>query len=268
MCTLLESSIDYITESFVSSDEAEIVNLFNTEYTKLAGFVPRTVEYWRWCCLNRPDVDEKGIVVVKKMGTIVGYIVVGKSGNIWELCYNSKYNGKAIVSSLLTWALGYAKTANCDSLVLNAYVDDKVVREVCDELDFAQSPSEPLFLSVLDLPELICAVLRDRNLSSRKNEVFWFNLSNCPTWCVSSFGIKLCDKEVYILTEDHESSKTTITTDMPTFVALMFGKENALKALLSRKVRADGFLGAFRVLKFFGLLKVNSPWFIPRADIA
>jgi hypothetical protein len=268
MTALIGNMSDYVTESFVSKDEADIVNLFNSEHAKLVGFVPRTVEYWRWCCLNRPDVDKKSVVVVKKNGTIAGYAVVGKSGNIWELCYDSKRDGKAIVSALLTWALDYAKSVQIESLVLNAYVNDKVVREVCSELDFALSPSEPLFLSVLDLPELICAILRDKKLSSGKTETFWFNFQNCPPWCPDSFGIKLRDNQVSILTEDDGSSKTTIETEISTFVALIFGNGNALKAVLSTKVHFDKYWRIFRVLKFFNSLKAKSPWFIPRADLA
>lgn len=254
------------SRNFQKGDELSLVNLFNKQFSSLVGFVPRTVEYWTWSCLKRPDVDDEGILVVKRNEEVLGYIVVGKSGNVWELCYDPQYEGKTIVTTLLNWALDYSKRKGCDSLAINAYAQDSLLNEVCRELDFAQSLPDPVFLSVLDLPELICRILRAKGLSLNGESVFWFNLHNCPSWCLSSFGIKIGNNRVAVL-KDPVDSKITIDVDMDALVVLLFGKKNVLKSILTSKVRFSPFWNVLKVNYFLSNLQVKAPWFIPRADM-
>ena len=258
---------EYATRTYIRGDETAFVSLFNVENANLAGFVPRTVEYWRWCCLMRSDVDEKGILVVEKEKNVVGYVVVGKSGNIWELCYDSSLNSKTIVVKLLTWAVDYARNIGSDSVVLNAYIEDPVVREICQDLDFAESLPAPVFLSVLDLPRLMQEVLQAKNQDLDTNEMFWFNLKNCPPWCAPGFGVRLEKNRVTVLKEPVLVSSTTIEAEMSTIVALMFGTENVLIDIISLKVRFYPFWKMSKVHKLLSLLQSKTPWFTPRADI-
>jgi hypothetical protein len=268
-CCILVGKIDeYILAPFSSDDEPEIVDLFNRRYERFAGFVPRTVEYWRWCCLYRPDVKTRGILTVRKKNRLVGYIVIGNSGNIWDLCCASGSDEKIVISTLLSAATDYAKSESIDGLVLNAYVHDKIVHQVCQELDFSQAPSETLFLSVLNLPELISSVLKEQKQNFKETEVFWFKLKNCPPWCVNSFGVKLCSNQVLVSTNDDGFPKTTITVEMTTLVSLMFGNKNLAKMILLGRVRFGGFWKILKVVRFLRLLKSNSPWFTPRTDLA
>lgn len=255
-----------IPRNFQRGDELSIVNLFNKQYRKLAGFVPRTVEYWTWCCLKRPDVNEDGILVIKKNEETLGYIVVGKSGNIWELCYDPQYDGKAIVSTLLNWALDYSKSKDCDSVALNAYIGDNLISEVCQELDFGLSLPDPMFLSALDLPELICNILRAKGLHLNDETVFWFNLQNCPSWCLNSFGIKVEKNNVSIL-KDSVDSKITIDVEMDKLLVLLFKNKNVVKSILTSKVRFNPFWKILKVNYFLSNLQAKDPWFVPRADM-
>jgi hypothetical protein len=252
--------------NFQPGDELSIVNLFNRQYNKLAGFVPRTVEYWTWCCLKRPDVDENGILVIKKNEETLGYVVVGKSGNVWELCYDQQYDGKAIVSTLLNWAIDYSKSKGIDSLAINAYTKDNLVREVCRELDFAQSPPEPMYLSVLDLPELICYIIKVKKLDLNDESVFWFNLQNCPSWCLKSFGIKI-EKNTVTILKDPVDPKITIDVDTETLLVLLFRNKSVSKSIITSKVHFNPFWKILKVNYFLSNLQLKSPWFIPRADM-
>jgi hypothetical protein len=254
------------SRNFHAGDELPMVNLFNKQYSKLAGFVPRTVEYWTWCCLKRPDVDEKGIQIIKTNEKISGYIVVGKSGNVWELCYDQQHEGKAIVSQLLNWALDYSRSVGCDSLALNVFSQDNLVNKVCQDLDFGQSMPEPMFLSVLDLPELICKILEAKQLHLNDESVFWFNLQNCPSWCMNSFGIKLGQNSVNIL-KDPVESQITIDVEMETFLDLLFANTSVTKSIITSKVRFNPFWKILKVENFLIDLPVKAPWFIPRADM-
>ena len=264
---LADNTGEYSSRTYEQGDETSLVLLFNAQNANLAGFVPRTVEYWRWCCLKRPDVEEKGILILEKQNKIVGYVVVGKSGNIWELCYDSSNIAKVVVSKLLSWAENYAKSVGSSSVVFNAYDKDPVVREVCQDMDFVESPSEAMFLSILDLPQLIREVLQAKNQILDINEVFWFNLKNCPPWCLPSFGVKLEKNQVTILEKPVPVQRTTIEAEMSTVVALIFGTESLLKDVMASKLRFHPFWKISKVKKLFNLLQIRTPWFMPRADI-
>ena len=261
-----ETDVEYTIRKYRSGDETLLAELFNSEYAALAGFVPRTVEYWRWCCLGRPDVDKEGIMIMEYANRIVGYAVVGRSGNVWELCSDSHYDAKMIVTKLLARALDYAQSVGSSSVVLNVSTKEPLLRRACQEMDFVECPPEPMFTSILDLPQLICAIIQSKNFGSDMNEVFWFWLKGCPSWCISSFGVKLDRNLVTVLTDPPPMSRITIETEMSTLVALIFGTESVSKALLSLKVHFHPFLRISKARKLLNLLQTKTPWFVPRAD--
>ena len=260
-------STDIHFRNFLSGDEDSIVSLFNSQYEGLGGFVPRTVEYWHWCCLQRPDVKIQGIQVAERGKRIVGYVVVGNSGNVWELCCDRRLGGEGVVSYLIKYALHYVRSVGCDSIVLNAYSGDQIVRNVCRELGFAEAPSEPVFLSVLDIAELIRAILEAKISKTFRDQVFWFNLKNCPSWSIDSFGISQRKNEVTILREPNDSSRVTVDVQMSTLVGIVFGAKSIFRALLSSEIHLDHFWNLPKTIKFIRLLRTKSRWFIPRADM-
>jgi len=243
-----------------------IAHLFNRIYKDFAGFVPRTPEYWVWCCLNRPDVNEESVVIVNNGEKIVGYAVVGKSGNVWELCYDPMYNGKTIVSKLLNWALDYLRKVGSDSVVLDAPVKDNVVREICQELDFVETTPAPMFVSVMDFPNLICEILRSRKEMLDINGVFRFRLKDCPSWCKDSFCIHVGENEASVKEEVVDNPEIVIDADMSTLFSCILGTENLFKAIITSKVHLHPFWKIRKFLKLFSLLRIKHPWFKPRAD--
>jgi hypothetical protein len=265
---LLDTAGDYTVRTYLPGDEAAIVLLFNVENANSAGFVPRTVEYWRWCCFERPDVDAAGIIIVEKRGETVGYSVVGRSGNVYELCVDSHYDKRRIFSILLSRVEEYARSVGGNSVVLNVSTEDTYLRSVCQKLDFAESPPEPVFLNVLDLPKLICDILQSRELPFQKSETFWFNLKNCPPWCISSFGIKIEKQRVTVINETSPGSRVTFESELQTMVSFIFGTQSTLRTLASSKILFSPFWRLSTARKLLNLLRIKTPWFIPRADMA
>jgi hypothetical protein len=263
---LAEDLNEYHVRNFRQGDEIVLVDLFNRVYKDFAGFVPRTPEYWVWCCLSRPDVNEESVVIANNGEKTVGYAVVGKSGNVWELCYDPDYNGKMIVSKLLNWILDHLESIESDSVVLNAPVKDKVVREVCQELDFAETPPEFMFVSVFDLPSLICEILRNKKEMLNTEGIFWFRLKGCPSWYNDNFCIQIQKNEVSVREKIIDKPELVVDADMPTLVSCILGNENILKAIITSKVHLSPFWKIRKFLKLFSLLRIKSPWFTPKAD--
>lgn len=100
----------YCIRTYERGDENSLVRLFNKQYENYGGFVKRTVEYLFWSCMERPDVEKEGVlVVVDGNDTVVGYAVVGKSGNMWEFSYDPERNGEEIVSLLFESSKQYLR---------------------------------------------------------------------------------------------------------------------------------------------------------------
>jgi hypothetical protein len=262
---MLKKTEDYIKREFVAGDEEALARLFNSAHSKLSGFVPRNSDYWRWACLTRPSVEEKGITIITRNNEIVCYAVVGKTGDIWELAYNQYLDRKIIVEKLISFALDYAFTVGANSVTLNEFAGDKTVQEVCNKLGFAEAPSEQVFISVMDFARLILSVLKDQEELDLEG-TFLLIIRNCPTWCVNQFAIQI-NKTGISLLDKLENPEATVTIDIQIITSLVFGSKRPFRDALTFKVKVKPFWKIRKCLKMLGYLKADSSLFIPKADM-
>jgi hypothetical protein len=167
----------------------------------------------------------------------------------------------------LSWTLDYARSVGSDSVTLNAFEKDDVIHTACRKLGFAETPPELVYFSVLDLPNLICEIFRTRDMKPNIDGTFWFKLNNCPSWCDDSFGVKLKNNEASLFKVVVDCPEVVVEADMVTLVSCIFGTKSILSAILTSKVHFRPFWKALKFLKFFSVLRISSPWVLPRADI-
>ena len=256
-----------MVRTYQEGDEIQLVTLFNEAYQAYLGFVPRTVEYWRWSCLARPDVDEEGIVIVVQREKIVAYAVVGRSGNIWELCFDGAQKSEALVSLVLGKAVEYLRRVGSDAASLNLPCDDSVARDACKRAGFSELPASNLFLSVLDyegLLRLLSSVDKEKLMSFGQD--FLIRLRDARSWTSPVIFIGLRNGRLEIRSED-KPCDVLIETDTSTLASILFGTCEPLWALLRFELRIRPLRKVRRALKFLSLLTVNGPWFLPRADL-
>jgi len=259
----------YTVRSYQRGDEVELTRLFNETYQDYAGYAPRTPEYWRWNCLDRPDVENKGIVIVFHETRIVAYAVVGKSGNIWELCFDRAHDVEALVSLTLEKAVEYLASIGSDATTLNLPRQDSVAREACKKLGFAELPPDPetVFVSILDYARFV------RLLSSINKERlrgfegdFSIRLRDAKSGTSPFVSITLQSGQIETSSQD-KPCDVLIETDTQTLNSMLFGVRNPLWALLSLKLKIHPLRKLRRVISLFSLLRLNDPWFLPRADL-
>ena len=147
---------EYSIRAFLDGDEDNIIKLFNECYGGLAGYCLRTPEYWRWACLERPGVERKGVMVVLHPTNklMVGYVVAGKSGNIWELGYKKNGDERAIAQVLLEAALEYLTANGASEVKLQVPAEDRAVKDASIELGFSMARPTDAHVSVLDFKAL------------------------------------------------------------------------------------------------------------------
>jgi len=257
----------YQTRTFVEGDEVRLVNLFNEAHDKYSGFVPRTEGYWRWSCRDRPDVKPEGIIVTeeKQSGKIVGYTVVGKSGNIWELCVDAKTDRKYVASVLIESATSYLRKVNADQIVLNVPSDDLDIQEACVQTDFFELPPDQMFVGITDFEALVEALAKSiKEKLGDFRETVTFRLLKAQSWINPVFSVRF-DTEIQVF-EKAVPSGFSIIVDSDVLTAILLGSVNPFAAVLKGKLKINPFWKFRKAMNLLNALQIRNPWFYSLAD--
>lgn len=262
-----QGTAEYKVRTFQDGDEVEILRIFEDCYYEYAGYVVRTPEYWRWCCLERPDVSRNSVfVVIDRLETPVGYAVVGKSGNVWELSVNKASNVEEIAKLLLKAAIDFTLKSGASSVSLHAPIEDEAIRAVCNKLGFDENKPPDVFVSVLDFKRLFLLLAKDQKEQLKQvNEDVEVRLRGAPTWMASRIGLKIRNGNVRIL-EEVQKPTVSIELDTITLSKLLLQQENSFFMWLRGRVSVKPFWKIRSVLKLFSLLNMKASWFTPLSD--
>jgi ribosomal protein S18 acetylase RimI-like enzyme len=259
----------YQVRNFKDGDEIEIVQLFDKTYATYGGFTLRTPDYWRWCCLKRPDVEREGLFVVvdQENEKVVGYAVAGRSGNIWELCYDSKHGGEEIASLLLSEATRYLESVGATSINLSAPKEDYVLNKVCRDFGFSVHPPIKMFLSILNFHGLISLLLNSKKeeITKEFDEVILIKLKDAPSWVEDTLSIQISRDEAQV---DNKAQSPTIQveTDVITLSSLLFSVLSPFQSIIRLKLRVKPFWKTLVLLRLLSHLQVKASWFFPLSD--
>ncbi|MEM2440179.1 MAG: hypothetical protein QW493_03060 [Candidatus Bathyarchaeia archaeon] len=258
----------YIIRNFTEGDEEGIVQLFNESYARFGGHVPRTVEYWRWCCLKRPDVRKEGIFLAfdKETGDLEGYVVAGLSGNLWELCV--KPDRKEVALILLEKAVDYLEEMGVSAVNVNVPEDDEALNEACKEMGFARVDVHKLFVGALSFGKLISMLackVENAPLANLK-ETICIKIDDAPFWVEKAVSIRVEGGKMEVLEGLIESPTIHVKTDVKTFLAVLMGVLSPRRALLNLKMRIKPFWKIPALNRFLCLLQISDKWFWPLTD--
>lgn len=259
---------EYSLRTYVQGDEKAIIPLFNRAYESFAGIVPRTLEYWKWCVLSRPDLDEKGIFLIAFADRIVGYAAVTKTGTILEFCYDPDYDGRKIASMLLRKSVDYVKHHGGDSISLNAPIQDSIIRQVCREMEFTAEPFPTLFLKVQDLPKLLERIYaREKKVNLEAEETVLFRLKDVPSWCPKQVTLRIRKEEASVFSQIMGKPTIIVETDLSTISASILGSGRRLYiAAIKGQLKVHPLRKIRKALKILSSLRLRNPWYVPGAD--
>jgi hypothetical protein len=252
--------------SFRGGDEELVVGLFNKVYAGYGGYVPRTVEYWRWCCLRRPDVDERGVFLAFDGERLCGYVVAGSSGNIWEYCVA---NGQEMAARmLLSEALKYLESLGVSSVNINVPRDAGVAAALA-EAGFGEVAPERMFITTLSPASLVRALVSSwkGGLFGASDEAFAVRLRGVPVGVGSEFSVKVGGGGKVEVSEGClAEASVVIDLGFLDFLSFLFDGSSAGRLLLAGRLRVRPFR-KFRVaLRFLSALRPTSSWFFPLSD--
>lgn len=256
------SLAEYAVRCYEKGDEKEIVRLFNQVYGAYGGFVPRTEEYWRWCCLLRPDVTEDGILLVREEETkrLCGYAVVGLNGDVWEFCAGDD-RGR-VASTLLAGIIKYLESAGVSSVRINV-PDEVVLDRVLEEEGFARIRLERMFVSTLSPRALLSALVGKKELQF--NEEIAFEFQDAPPG-VENVSVRIHGGMITISDGLSESATVVVKCRFLVLLSVLFGVSSLRRAFLAGRIHVKPFWKASEVLRFLNFARLRSPWFWPLGD--
>ena len=245
-------------------DEPAIVELFNRAYSRYGGFVPRAVEYWRWCCLERPDVKKDGVFLAFEGGQLRGYTVVGSSGNIWEFCVAD--NNEEVAEALMCQAVSYLEKIGV-SYVNVSIPDDAAFAKILRRAGFGEVPAKEMFVTTLNPANLIEAlVTSQKDLFRRFNEEFSFKLRRVPYGVSEEFFVKIRDDSVKIAEGSMPNPSVTIELGFQDFLSLLFSHSSLIRLFLTGKMKIRPFRKLRAVFALLSNVRLEDPWFFPLSD--
>jgi len=258
----------YQIRTYKDGDEEDFARLFNNAYENYAGFVPRTSEFWTWCCKRRPGVRKEGIFIVEVNKIMVGYAVVSENGEVLEFCYDSKYAGNGIVSALLSTVENYIKSVGASSITLQVPNDDPIIRNACLKLGYAESsPSYALQLSIIDFQKLLREILHSKiEKMETLNSKVLLKVKQSSTMDFEYITLDTHHNNLIFETRMSENPDIIIEADKQTFAQCIFGNMTLLKGILTSRIKIHPFWKILKAQNLLSLLKLDSQWYIPIAD--
>ncbi len=264
------TEIKYALRTFKEGDESKILSLFNKEFGKYGGFPTKTVEYWRWSCLQRPDVEpDKILIVENEKAEIVGYTVIGKSGKIWEFCYDSEKDGEKIILLLLNNAISYLHEINADSISFNAPIKDDLLNENCRKLGFSTYSPPLVCLRIFDYQKLLTLIITSKHLESQINEKLTIKLRNDKSSAQKNVVLTVNDGKVQVASEDNNDNiinEIYLETTESIFSCLIFGLLDPSKAFILSKLKIRPFWKFYSVLRFLSSMQLKPDWCLQLGD--
>ncbi len=250
---------------FRDGDEQIIVNLFNEVYSRYGGFVPRTAEYWRWCCLQRPDVEKNGVFLTFEGDKFQGYVVAGLSGNIWEFCVID--DDKQVTRALLNEAVNYLEKAGVSSIDINVPRGSNVA-ECLREADFSKLPAARMFVTSLDPAALVQALANPwkESLLKRIQGDFGIRLNNASYGVCNEFSVKIHDPSVEVVEGFPARPSAVVELEFMDFLSILLGRSSARRLLITRKLKVKPLRKLGAALTFLSTVRLRNSWYFPLSD--
>jgi hypothetical protein len=259
----------YFVRTFMEGDEIAIVQLFEKAYRNYGGYTRKTPEGWRWCCLQRPDVNNESIFIVSDQNSkaILGYVVVGKSGALWELCYEQNSDGKEVVSLLLDQATAYLENAAASSINFTAPTSDPIIKQACKERGFAAGPPPKMFLSVLNLQRLMSLLVGTKatELKTKFDEAILIKIKDAPFWINDSVFLRI-NREGATVEDENRKSTMQLQIDYVTFSSVLFGNISPFSAFIRSKLTIKPSSKILTGLKLLSQLQIGAEWSFPLSE--
>ncbi len=243
------------------ADLDAVVDLSNRVLEAYAGTNVRTVEDFKWRCLDRPGVEPSGAFVVVCGSSIVGYSVVRTSGEVLDCIVDEHPKSRDILRTLLTESEEYAVAAGATRMLVNLPADRPDLRRVARTAGFAGSHATNLYLGAKNLPRLL-ELLHARSGAGGRCDIE-FDVRAPLESEQTRFRLN-CG----VASEINEGRpKIRVTVSRPALSSILLSSGSVFVAAAKRELKVKPFVALPVVASVLRRLANSDPWFFNRSDI-
>jgi putative sterol carrier protein len=263
-----------VVRNFKDEDLGEIVNLFEDYHIKLAGFIPRTPETWKYLILDRPGISKDGIFVARLDENLVGYIVVGfktmqgaKVATIYELCAKNM----DIASKLLEVANNYAYEYNADYVLIQPPPTHNAVHECLRQCDFVKinEPATKIMVTLINptkILEVLAEIFNERNEKDDRLKKLVRNDRKVLIKAGENYVTLHVQEGKIRIKSGKEKGNMTLEMTPYNFLRIFLGLTSPLKAYLTGKLKIKGMLHNVTIFKLIKALQAHYDFYFPLTE--
>ena len=268
-----------------SGDEAALVALWNAAYASYAGYIPRSLQYWRWCILDRPGMSPHDVLILQdehNQGGILGYGVLGQDGMygvpdpngvVLELAVDptlSNLRREQVASRLIMVLEERSRTRGDEMIQFKLPSTDGSICRALRGAGYREEKGEELQVVIVDLAGLLTKILCHRVARIPKGWSPTFILETNPgryRFCPHRrVRITLEPPVAVALNAMAGVADYRVDTDLSTLTELIFRRTTFEETIAAGRLAVHPGLGVGDVKMLVGLLALSSPWYMPHAD--
>jgi len=264
-----------LLRAYRPGDEGAIVELSNRCLAPFAGWVPRTVDYWRWSTLQRPGIGPLDILLLESGGKILGYAALGRDGSVLDFCVDPEQpvrGRRSLIKQLIGALEERARALQYDGLTFSEPASDRLLDEALRASGYLVELPHCFSLGVLNPQALLQQLLLARRAELPRLEISSLVLELSP----GAYPFLLSSRLLLQLEPQPQVRDISDSTDYPQECVLRLDL-CALTELLLCGVTVDSLLRQSQLeirpvsrvpeaRKLLDVLAVRARWHIPRSD--
>lgn len=275
--------------SYTPGDEAELVALWNGAHAIYGGHVPRTVESWRWCILERPGVASEDVVILRRTGAVQAYGVLGPGGAVLELALAPALEGaarEAVAGALVAALERRCRERGDEEIAIELPRNDGPLDRLLAARSYRAEDTGSLQVAIVDLAALLSAILEQRRSRLPHGWAPGFRLRIAPgdyRFCPQREVIVRVGERPAAVADGHGAAVAaveagtavaagaapcdcTLDTDLSTLTDVIFGRTGVEAVLASGAVAVEPASREQDARTLLHLLVLKNPWYTPYAD--
>jgi hypothetical protein len=263
----------YHIRSYRNGDETLLIDLWHRSYKGYGGYVARSLTYWRWCILDRPEMTMDDICLVEKDGVVLGYGVLGPQGKILEIVVQPslpKQDRKKLTARLCVALESRAKEKGEETIVFSVPSGDEAICEALRDCDCQEETGEFLNLTIVNPITFIQRLLEHRRAGIPQGwrKTFLVELANGRYRFnpFHRFHVEIGDSINVRPVMNGRATDCHIHTDLSVFTDLAFNRLSFESAVETGELRVDPPSELYEAEQFFTLVTLRAPWYSPFAD--
>lgn len=264
-----------VLRTYRPGDEDPIVELSNRCLAPYAGWVPRTVDYWRWSTLTRPGVEPTDILLLEASGKLVGYTALGRDGSVLDFCVDPdqpRRGRRTLIKQLIGALEDHARVRRCDFLTFCEPATDQLVDEALRAGGYVVEQSQYFSLGVLNPQHLLQQILlaRQAQLAALRGTDFVFELApgRYPYLLNTRLLVRLdpCVQVRDVSDAAESAGECIIRMDLCALTELIFCRVPAGLLLRQSRLRIQPDTCVVDACKLLEALVIDAEWHVPKSD--